>query len=392
MSDEKASAWTDEERVAMAAQKRVDSKDAYEPCHACDGSGFMRLRTSDAYPGCGHPEVKPGCMTCDPRPAEAPIPNGEHIARVMMMTNGDPTWDLSDNDRLAIQHVLDRMRIAEAEVRRRERDQPGPLPVRSTLGVPDWFLHSLAGVLRYPLDSSAETLLLAADRLWVQQTSGDGATESLQTEASVTTTTPAGGPGEAGTTSSTPNACKTSGEPGGGVVASVAPSSPLPVREPEEAGATFTFTEPNACSECGNDAPFEEWRCHLHRCGTTVRAARSSGAERDESTPEEKAFWDGVHKSAELVKGQPAWTGAGINLNPKNFETYAPDAQTVPRDKHDAALITCAVAGQQCHRMCEAVRAYLTARKGQGPETYDVALARMVRTLAEIDAAVKVST
>jgi hypothetical protein len=123
-----------------------------------------------------------------------------------------------------------------------------------------------------------------------------------------------------------------------------------------------------------------------------VRAARSSGAERDESTPEEKAFWDGVHKSAELVKGQPAWTGAGINLNPKNFETYAPDAQTVPRDKHDAALITCAVAGQQCHRMCEAVRAYLTARKGQGPETYDVALARMVRTLAEIDAAVKVST
>jgi hypothetical protein len=227
MSDEKASAWTDEERVAMAAQKRVDSKDAYEPCHACDGSGFMRLRTSDAYPGCGHPEVKPGCMTCDPRPAEAsPEPNGP----LMTGTAFERWMKDGDTDGLVI--------VTRDEWHRRERDQPGPLPVRSTLGVPDWFLHSLAGVLRYPLDSSAETLLLAADRLWVQQTSGDGATESLQTEASVTTTTPAGGPGEAGTTSSTPNACKTSGEPGGGVVASVAPSSPLPVREPEEAGTT----------------------------------------------------------------------------------------------------------------------------------------------------------
>ncbi len=60
----------------------------------------------------------------------------------------------------------------------------------------------------------------------------------------------------------------------------------------------------------------------------------NAGVTRDESTPENKAFWDGVRKSAEGVKGQPAWTGAGINLNPKNFETYAPESTPTPSKAH----------------------------------------------------------
>lgn len=37
----------------------------------------------------------------------------EHIARVMMMANEDPKWDLSPRDAEAIRHVLGRMRAAE---------------------------------------------------------------------------------------------------------------------------------------------------------------------------------------------------------------------------------------------------------------------------------------
>jgi hypothetical protein len=372
MSDEKrlrtSEARPEDTLAAMAAEYAEDPEAVIAPflVRAFDLGVAKGRRSEAAYPGCGHPEVKPGCMTCNLRAAEASPPDG-----------GPPTRGVPDTGRLQVTKGL---MTAALNAGTQRRESPKPTATSSPSEENDdeergtRRVRQVAG--RGPgRDSVGRTAGGDPSALGGGDLGGDGGALPAEPQAGVT-----------------PNACKTSGEPGGGVVASVAPSSPLPVREPEEAGATFTFTEPNACSECGNDAPFEEWRCHLHRCGTTVRAARSSGAERDESTPEEKAFWDGVHKSAELVKGQPAWTGAGINLNPKNFETYAPDAQTVPRDKHDAALITCAVAGQQCHRMCEAVRAYLTARKGQGPETYDVALARMVRTLAEIDAAVKVST
>jgi hypothetical protein len=40
----------------------------------------------------------------------------EMIQRLMMMANGDPAWDLSNKDRAAIQHALDRMRTAESAI------------------------------------------------------------------------------------------------------------------------------------------------------------------------------------------------------------------------------------------------------------------------------------
>lgn len=43
---------------------------------------------------------------------------------------------------------------------------------------------------------------------------------------------------------------------------------------------------------------------------------------RDLSTPENRAFWDGVKESAALVKDAPDWMKAGINLDPRVFETY----------------------------------------------------------------------
>lgn len=46
----------------------------------------------------------------------------EHIARAMMMANGEGKWDLSPNDRAAIQHVIDRMRVAEGELAKRYKD------------------------------------------------------------------------------------------------------------------------------------------------------------------------------------------------------------------------------------------------------------------------------
>jgi hypothetical protein len=44
--------------------------------------------------------------------------------------------------------------------------------------------------------------------------------------------------------------------------------------------------------------------------------------QRDESTPEGKAFWDGVREAAKPVKNWPDWMKAGINVSPQYFETY----------------------------------------------------------------------
>jgi hypothetical protein len=43
---------------------------------------------------------------------------------------------------------------------------------------------------------------------------------------------------------------------------------------------------------------------------------------RDLSTPESRAFWDAVKASAALVADAPEWMKAGINLDPRVFETY----------------------------------------------------------------------
>jgi hypothetical protein len=46
---------------------------------------------------------------------------------------------------------------------------------------------------------------------------------------------------------------------------------------------------------------------------------------RDKSTPERRAFWDSIKKTAEEIKDWPAWKRAGININPDNFRTYEPE-------------------------------------------------------------------
>lgn len=37
------------------------------------------------------------------------------------------------------------------------------------------------------------------------------------------------------------------------------------------------------------------------------------------------AFWDEMRRVAEPARNAPDWMHAGINLNPRNFETYMPD-------------------------------------------------------------------
>jgi hypothetical protein len=48
---------------------------------------------------------------------------------------------------------------------------------------------------------------------------------------------------------------------------------------------------------------------------------------RDKSTPERRAFWDSIKKTAEEIKDWPAWKRAGININPDNFRTYDPEEE-----------------------------------------------------------------
>ena len=51
-------------------------------------------------------------------------------------------------------------------------------------------------------------------------------------------------------------------------------------------------------------------------------------AVRDTSTPDKKAFWDGVKEAADAMKGRPDYERAGINLNPEHFETYEPECES----------------------------------------------------------------
>lgn len=39
------------------------------------------------------------------------------------------------------------------------------------------------------------------------------------------------------------------------------------------------------------------------------------------------AFWASVERSAAAIKHAPAWMKAGIDINPRHFETYEPRAE-----------------------------------------------------------------
>lgn len=50
---------------------------------------------------------------------------------------------------------------------------------------------------------------------------------------------------------------------------------------------------------------------------------------RDTSTPERRAFWEGVAEASAALAKLPRWAQAGVLLNPQTFETYEPqDAPT----------------------------------------------------------------
>ena len=54
---------------------------------------------------------------------------------------------------------------------------------------------------------------------------------------------------------------------------------------------------------------------------------------RNTTDPEAVAFWAAVDKIAESAKNKPAWMKAGVDINPDQFETYAPErprADSVP--------------------------------------------------------------
>jgi len=44
----------------------------------------------------------------------------DKMARLELMAEGEPTWDLSDNDRAAIQYALDRIKALERELADKE--------------------------------------------------------------------------------------------------------------------------------------------------------------------------------------------------------------------------------------------------------------------------------
>jgi hypothetical protein len=53
------------------------------------------------------------------------------------------------------------------------------------------------------------------------------------------------------------------------------------------------------------------------------------------------AFWASVERSAAAIKHAPAWMKAGIDINPRHFETYEPrtesqdpDAATLPSGRN----------------------------------------------------------
>jgi len=48
------------------------------------------------------------------------------------------------------------------------------------------------------------------------------------------------------------------------------------------------------------------------------------------------AFWASVERSAAAIKHAPAWMKAGIDINPRHFETYEPRAESP--DPEAAAL------------------------------------------------------
>jgi hypothetical protein len=50
------------------------------------------------------------------------------------------------------------------------------------------------------------------------------------------------------------------------------------------------------------------------------------------------AFWASVEETAASVRDLPAWMKAGIDINPRHFETYEPwtpeDDDAVPRERN----------------------------------------------------------
>jgi hypothetical protein len=61
---------------------------------------------------------------------------------------------------------------------------------------------------------------------------------------------------------------------------------------------------------------------------------------RNMSDEKSAAFWASVERTAAAIKDAPAWMKAGVDVNPRHFETYEPQPEPSPQDPEAATLPT----------------------------------------------------
>jgi hypothetical protein len=58
---------------------------------------------------------------------------------------------------------------------------------------------------------------------------------------------------------------------------------------------------------------------------------------RNMSDEQSAAFWASVERTAAAIKDAPAWMKAGVDVNPRHFETYEPQTSTSSEDAAPSA-------------------------------------------------------
>ena len=59
---------------------------------------------------------------------------------------------------------------------------------------------------------------------------------------------------------------------------------------------------------------------------------------RNMSDEQSAAFWASVERTAEAIKNAPAWMKAGVDVNPRHFETHEPQTEPSPQDREGVTL------------------------------------------------------
>jgi hypothetical protein len=58
---------------------------------------------------------------------------------------------------------------------------------------------------------------------------------------------------------------------------------------------------------------------------------------RNMSDERSAAFWTSVERTAEAIKNAPAWMKAGVDVNPRHFETCEPESHSASQDAASSA-------------------------------------------------------